>query len=162
MPAPSLGAPTLYDFYLDPSLEAWTTSEDDDDDGFGWQTYFSRRPFRQGVVRASQSPGVKIRGQKLPQKKNKKNKKEKSRAQKKPDLSFEEKYVPLLKTLFTLSDYMSKGFFGSNFSDDDPEEREVTRCCMVSCADECEEASVILTSTAQEVDQITLRFGYQL
>jgi len=39
MPQPSPGAPTLCDFYLDPSLEAWATSEDDDDDGFGWQTY---------------------------------------------------------------------------------------------------------------------------
>ena len=39
------GAPTLYDFYLDLSLEAWATSEDDDDDGFGWQTYFSRKSF---------------------------------------------------------------------------------------------------------------------
>jgi len=43
MPAPSPGAPTLYDFYLDPSLEAWTTSEDDDDDSFEWQTYLNRR-----------------------------------------------------------------------------------------------------------------------
>jgi len=49
MPHPSPGAPTLYDFYLDPSLEAWATSKDDDD-GFGWQTYSSRRPFRQEVV----------------------------------------------------------------------------------------------------------------
>jgi len=71
-PPPSPGAPTLYDFYLDPSLEAWATSKDDDDDGFGWQTYFSRRSFWQ--VRASQSPGVKIRGQKPPQKKNKRKK----------------------------------------------------------------------------------------
>jgi len=35
MPPPSPGAPTLYDFYLDLSLEAWATLEDDDDDGFG-------------------------------------------------------------------------------------------------------------------------------
>jgi len=62
MPPPSLGAPTLYDFYLDPSLKAWATSENDVDDGFKWQTYFSRRPFQQGVLRASQFLGVKIRG----------------------------------------------------------------------------------------------------
>jgi len=49
----------LYDFYLDPSLEAWATSKDDDDDGFGWQTYFSRKSFRQGMTRTSQSSGVK-------------------------------------------------------------------------------------------------------
>ena len=45
MLAPSPGAPTLYNFYLDPSLEAWATSENDDDAGIGWQTYFSRRSF---------------------------------------------------------------------------------------------------------------------
>jgi len=45
MPPPLLGAPTLYDFYLDQSLEAWATSEDDDDDAFGWKTYFSKRSF---------------------------------------------------------------------------------------------------------------------
>jgi len=45
MPQPSSGAPTLYYFNLDPSLEAWAISKDDDDDGFGWQTYFSRKPF---------------------------------------------------------------------------------------------------------------------
>ena len=66
MPQPSSGAHTLYDFYLDPSLEAWATAEDDDDDGFGWQTYFSKKSFRQGMTRTSQSPGVKIRGQKPP------------------------------------------------------------------------------------------------
>ena len=32
IPPPSPGAPTLYDFYLNPSLEAYATS---DDDGFG-------------------------------------------------------------------------------------------------------------------------------
>jgi len=69
IPQPSPGAPTLYIFYLDPSLEAWATSEDDDDDGFGWQTYVSRKSFRQGMT---QSTGVKIRGQKPPQKKSKK------------------------------------------------------------------------------------------
>jgi len=35
MPPTSPGAPALYDFYLDPSLEAWATSEDDEDDSFG-------------------------------------------------------------------------------------------------------------------------------
>ena len=103
MPPPSLGAPTLYDFHLDPSLEAWATSEDDDD-GFGWQDYFSRRSFRQGVVRALQSLGLKIRAQKPPQKKNKKNKKKKSRAKMKPDITSEEEYVPPVKTPFTLGD----------------------------------------------------------
>jgi len=57
---------------------------------------------------------------------------------------------------------MPKGFFGSDSSDDNPEEGEVTQCCMVSWADECEEASAILVNTAQEVDQITLRSGRQL
>jgi len=70
--------------------------------------------------------------------------------------------VPPVKTPFTLSDYIPKGFFGNDFSDDDPEEGEVTQCCMVSRADECEEASAILANTAQEVDQITLRSGRQL
>ena len=55
MAQPSPGAPTLYDFYLDLSLKAWATSEDGDDDGFGWQTYFSRKSFRQGMTRTSQS-----------------------------------------------------------------------------------------------------------
>jgi len=41
----SPGAPTLYDFYTDPSLEAWATSDDDGDDGFGWQTYFIKSHF---------------------------------------------------------------------------------------------------------------------
>jgi len=50
IPPPSLGAPTLYNYYLYLSLETWTTSEDDDDNGFGWQTYFSRRSFQHGVA----------------------------------------------------------------------------------------------------------------
>jgi len=70
--------------------------------------------------------------------------------------------VPPVKTPFTLSDYIPKGFFGSDSSDDDPEEGEVTQCCIASWADECEEASAILANTAQEVDQITLRSGRQL
>jgi len=47
MPLPSPGAPTLYDFYLDLSLEVWVTSENDDDDdgGFGWKRFFNRRSF---------------------------------------------------------------------------------------------------------------------
>jgi len=71
MPPPSSGAPTLYDFYLDPSLEACATSNYDD--GFTWQTYFSRRSFWQVATQASQSSGVIIGGQKMPHKKNKKN-----------------------------------------------------------------------------------------
>jgi len=43
MPPPSPGAPTLYDFYLDPTVEAWATSEDDEDNNFGWQTNFRKR-----------------------------------------------------------------------------------------------------------------------
>jgi len=70
--------------------------------------------------------------------------------------------VPQVKTPFTLSDYISEGFFGSDSSDDDPEEGEVVQCCMVSWADECEEANAIPANTAQEVDQITLRSGRQL
>ena len=127
MPAPSPGAPTLYDFYLD-QVYALATSEDKHDDSFGWQTYSSRQSFRQGIVRASQSPGVKIRGQKPPQKKNKKNK---SRTKKKLNTTSKEEYVSSVKTPFTLSDYIPKGFFGSDSSDDDPEEGEVTQCCMV-------------------------------
>jgi len=53
MPSPSTGAPTLDDFYLDPTLEAWAKSEGEDDNGFGWKTYFSRRSFRQGMTQAS-------------------------------------------------------------------------------------------------------------
>jgi len=162
MPHSSPGAPTLYNFYLDPSLEAWETLEDDDGDGFGWQTYSSRRPFQQGVVWASQSPRVKIRGQKPPQKKNKKNKKKKSRAKKKPDTTSEEEYVPPVKTPFTLGDYIPKGFFGSDSSDDDLEKGEMAQCCMVSWVDECEEANANPINTSQEVDQITLRSGRQL
>ena len=60
MSQPSPGAPTLYDFYLDPILEEWAASEDDDDDGFRWQTYFSRKSFRRGMTRTSQSSEVKI------------------------------------------------------------------------------------------------------
>lgn len=70
--------------------------------------------------------------------------------------------MPPVKTPFTLSDYIPKGFFGGDSSDDDPEEGEVAQCCMVSWADECEEAIAIPANTAQEVDQITLRSGRQL
>ena len=51
---------------------------------------------------------------------------------------------------------------GSNSSDNDPEEGEVTQCCMVSWTNECEEVNAIPTNTAEEVDQITLRSGRQL
>jgi len=164
MPQPSLGAPTLYDFYLDPSLEAWATLEDDDDDGFGWQTYFSRKSFRQRMTRTSQSSEVKIRGQKPPQKKNKKNKKKKkkSRAKKKLEITSEEEYVPPTKTPFTLQDYIPKGLFGSDSSDDEPAEEEVAQCCMVSWADECEELNAKLADNIQEVHQVTLQSGRQL
>jgi len=54
-----------------------------------------------------------------------------------------------------------KIFFGSDSLDDDSEEGEVTQCCMASWADECEEASVFLANTAQEVDQITAHSGRQ-
>jgi len=53
MPPASPGAPSLYDFYLDPSLKAWETLADDDDDSFGWQTYFTRRSFWNGAAQAS-------------------------------------------------------------------------------------------------------------
>ena len=45
MPPPSPRAPTLYDFYLDPSLEAWATSKDDDDDGFGGKSTLAKDHF---------------------------------------------------------------------------------------------------------------------
>jgi len=60
--------------------------------------------------------------------------------------------VPPVKTPFTLSDYIPKGFFGGDSSDDDPEEGKVTQCCMVTWANEREEVSAILANTAQEVD----------
>ena len=127
IPQPSPGAPTLYDFYLDPGLETWATSEDDEDDGFGWQTYFSRKSFGQGMARTSQTSGVKIRGQKPPQKKTKKNKKKKkkSAAKKKLETTSEKEFVPPTKTPFTLQNYIPKGFFGSDSSDDEPAEEEV-------------------------------------
>ena len=139
----------MYDFYLDPSLEAWATSKDDDDDGFGWQTYFSRKSFRQGMTRTSQSSGVKIQGQKPSQKKSKRNKKkkEKSRAKKKLEITSEEEYVPPTKPPFTLHDYIPKGFFGSDSSEDEPTEEEVAQCCMISWVDECEELNTKLTDS---------------
>jgi len=70
--------------------------------------------------------------------------------------------VPPVKTPFTLSDYIPKGFFGSESSDDDPKEGKVAQCCMVSWADECEEVNIETAPIAQEVDQITLRSGRQL
>ena len=83
MPSPAPEAPIMYEIYLDPSLKAWMGLEyANDDDDFGWQTYFSRRSFRQGVTQASQSVGVKIWGQKPLQKKNKKKQKEDVEGQK--------------------------------------------------------------------------------
>jgi len=52
--------------------------------------------------------------------------------------------VPLTKTPFTLHDYIPKGFFGNDSSDDEPAEEEVAQCCMVSLADECEELNAKL------------------
>ena len=129
MPPPSPGAPILYDFYLDPSLEAWSISEDDDDDGgFRWQPYFSRRSFWQGVVRASQSLGVKNKRAETSRKKKKK----KSRAKKKPNITSEKEYMPPFKTPFTLGDCNPKGPLGSDSSNDDPTEGEVAQYCIVS------------------------------
>jgi len=73
-------------------------------------------------------------GQKPPQKKNKRNKKKKkkSRAKKKLEITSGEEYMPPTKTNFTLHDYIPKGFFGSDSSDDEPAEEEVAQCCMVS------------------------------
>jgi len=81
---------------------------------------------------------------------------------KKPDTTSEEEYVTPVKTSFTLGDYIPKGFFGNDSSDDDPEEGEVAQCYMVSWADECEEVNVKPTNATQEVDQITIRSGRQL
>jgi len=70
--------------------------------------------------------------------------------------------VPPVKTLFTLGDYIPKGFFGNDSSDDDFEKEEVAQYYMVSWADEWEEVNVKPINTTQEVDQITLRSGRQL
>jgi len=70
--------------------------------------------------------------------------------------------VPPVKTPFTLGDYIPKGFFGNDSSDDDPKEGEVALCCLVSWADECEEVNVKPINSTQEVDQITLQPGRQL
>jgi len=66
------------------------------------------------------------------------------------------------KTPFTLRDYNPKGFFYNDSSDDDLAKGEVTQCCLVSWADECEEANANPTNTTQEVDQVTLWSGRQL
>jgi len=70
--------------------------------------------------------------------------------------------VPTVKTRFTLGDYIPKGFFDGDSSDDDPKEGEVAQCCIVSWADECDEVNVRPTATTQEVDQIALRSSRQL
>jgi len=44
-------------------------------------------------------------------KKEKKKKKKEVKGQKKLEMASEEEYVPPIKTLFTLHDYMPKGFF---------------------------------------------------
>jgi len=78
------------------------------------------------------------------------------------EITSEEEDVPPTKTPLTLHDYIPKGFFGSDSSDDEPAEEEVAQCCMVSWADECEELNAKLTDNIQEVDQVTLWSGRQL
>ena len=70
--------------------------------------------------------------------------------------------MPLTKTPFTLRDYIPKGFFGSDSSNDEPAEGEVAQCCMVLWDDECETLNAKLADNIQEVDQVTLRSGRQL
>jgi len=47
------------------------------------------------------------------------------------EITFEEEYMPLVKTPFTLRDYIPKGFFCNDSWDDDPVEGEVAQCSMV-------------------------------
>jgi len=70
--------------------------------------------------------------------------------------------VPPVKTPFTLGDYIPKGFFDGDFSDDDPIEGEIAQCCMVVWDDECEKVNVKPANTTQEMDQVTLRSSCQL
>jgi len=51
-----------------------------------------------------------------------KNKKKKPRAIKKPDTTFEEENMPPIKNPLTLGDYIPKGFFGIDASNDDLKE----------------------------------------
>ena len=60
-----------------------------------------------------------MRGQKPPQKKNKKSKMRKSKSKKKLQITSKEEYILSIKTLFTLCDHISKGFFGNDSSDHD-------------------------------------------
>jgi len=69
------------------------------------------------MTRASQPSGVKIRGQKPPQQKNKKNKMKKLKAKKKMKITSEEEYLPPVQSPFTLQDYIPKGFFDSDSSE---------------------------------------------
>jgi len=78
------------------------------------------------------------------------------------EITSEEEFVPPTKTHFTLHDYIPKGFFGSDSSDDEPTEEEVAQYCMVSWAEECEELNAKHADNIQEVDQVTLRSGRQL
>jgi len=59
-------------------------------------------------------------------KKSKRNKKkrEKSKAKKKLEITSEEDYVPPTETPFTLQDYIPKGFFGNDSSNDEPAEKK--------------------------------------
>ena len=70
--------------------------------------------------------------------------------------------MPPTKTPFTLQDYIPKGFFGSDSSDDEPTEEEVAQCRIISWADECEELNAKLADSIQEVGQVTLQSGRQL
>jgi len=64
-----------------------------------------------------------------------------------------------IKAPFTLRDYILKGFFGNDSSDDDntPED-EAIQCCMALRADELVEVKVNPINTTQEVDQKPVRF----
>jgi len=64
-----------------------------------------------------------------------------------------------IKTPFTLRDYIPKGFFGNDSSNDDNAlEDEVIQCCIV--VDEWEEVNANPINTTQEVDQVTLRSSH--
>ena len=78
------------------------------------------------------------------------------------EITSEEEYVPSTKTPFTLQDYIPKGFFGSDSSDDELAEEEVAQCCMVSWVDECEGLNAKHTDSIQEDNPVTLRSGRQL
>jgi len=78
------------------------------------------------------------------------------------EITYEEEYVPLVKTPLTLGSYIPKGFFSSDSSSDELVEGDVPQCCMVSWADEWEEVNAKPVNTTQEVNQVTLRSNRQL